>query len=138
MTTIIPAENSYVALLSFAEGFRTTTPPDLKSCLQCLLAASNLQLDVRSLLKTHLQIVKLILNHTDNIHTAQSYCEKAVSSFLIYKNNAQYYITSFPITSYLLIPIYIILSIYSIFELHHLYSKSISGSSLKTYQHLMN
>lgn len=77
MTTVIPPENSYVALLSFAEGFRTTTPPDFKSCLQCLLAASSLQIDVRSSLKTHLQIVKIILNHTDNINTAQSYCEKA-------------------------------------------------------------
>lgn len=78
MTTTIPPENSYLALLSFAEGFRTTTPPDLKSCLQCLLAAVSLPIDVRSLLKTHLQIIKLVLNNTDNILVAQSHCEKAV------------------------------------------------------------
>lgn len=82
--TTVTAENSYLALLSFAEGFRTSTPPDLKSCLQCLLAVVNLPIDIRSLLKTHLQIVKLILNSTDNIVVAQSYCEKAVSFFFIF------------------------------------------------------
>ena len=82
MTTTIPPENSYLALLSFAEGFRTTTPPDLKSCLQCLLAAVSLPIDVRSLLKTHLQIIKLVLNNTDNILVAQSHCEKAVKKII--------------------------------------------------------
>ena len=80
--TSIPVENSqnsYLALLSFAEGFRTSSPPDLKSCLQCLLAAVNLPIDIRSLLKTHLQIVKLILSSTDNLIVAQSHCEKAVN-----------------------------------------------------------
>jgi len=77
MATTLPPENSYLALLSFAEGFRTTTPPDLKSCLQCLLAAVSLPVEIRSLLKTHVQIIKLVLNHTDNIFVAQSHCEKA-------------------------------------------------------------
>jgi len=75
--TTIPEENSYLALLSFAEGFRTTTPPDLKSCLQCLLAVINLNVDFRSKLKTHLHIIKIILNNTDNILVAQTHCEKA-------------------------------------------------------------
>lgn len=80
--TTVPADNSmnsYLALLSFAEGFRTSSPPDLKSCLQCLLAAVNLPIDIRSLLKTHLQIVKLLLSSTDNVLVAQSHVEKAVS-----------------------------------------------------------
>lgn len=81
MANITP-ENSYLALLSFAEDFRTTTPPDLKSCLQCLLAAISLPIDIRSSLKTHIQIIKLILNHTDNYNIAQSLCDKAVSYFL--------------------------------------------------------
>lgn len=84
--TTVPAENSmnsYLALLSFAEGFRTSSPPDLKSCLQCLLAAVNLPIDIRSLLKTHLQIVKLLLSSTDNVLVAQSHVEKAVNFGLV-------------------------------------------------------
>jgi len=73
----LTADNSYLALLSFAEGFRTSTPADLKSCLQCLIAAINLPIDIRSMVKTHNQIVKILLYNTDNITVAQSYCEKA-------------------------------------------------------------
>ena len=73
----LTVDNSYVALLSFAEGFRTSQPPDLKSCLQCLLAALNLPISVRAMAKTHLQIANVLLNHTTNLNLAQSHCEKA-------------------------------------------------------------
>lgn len=79
MASMIPAENCYVALLSLAEGFRTSNPPDYQSTLQCLMAILNLHTLPRNMAKTHLQIGHLLLNHANNLDLAQSYLEKAVS-----------------------------------------------------------
>lgn len=74
---VIPSENCYVALLSLAEGFRTTQPPDMESCLQCLLAILNIHTHPRNIAKTHLQIGHLFLLHTSNLDLAQNHLEKA-------------------------------------------------------------
>ena len=64
-------DSQYFALLSLAEGFRTNDPPDMSSCMQCLIAILNLlPASSKYVAKTNLQLGKIILNHTaDKQHT---------------------------------------------------------------------
>ncbi|RWS16437.1 MAU2 chromatid cohesion factor-like protein [Dinothrombium tinctorium] len=71
------ADNSCVALLSLAEGFRTSSPPDIQSCLQCLLSILNIPTHPRIAAKTHLQLGNMLLQYTTNLDIAQSHIEKA-------------------------------------------------------------
>lgn len=75
-------ETPYLTLLALAEGFRTAIPPDIPTTVQCLMAILNLpNNDPRVVARTHLQIGKLISQHTTNIDVALNYLEKAVSFF---------------------------------------------------------
>lgn len=75
----ISVDNCYVTLLSLAEGFRTSSPPNIKNAVQCLQAVLNLPVDHYTLAKTHLQLGDLIMRHTSNIDIACRHLEDAVS-----------------------------------------------------------
>lgn len=78
MAAPITLENCYVALLSMAEGFRTSNPPDIKRSVQCLQAILNLPIDHYTMAKTHLQIGQLINKHATNIDIACKHFQDAV------------------------------------------------------------
>lgn len=70
-----------LALLSLAEGFRTSNPPDIPSTVQCLLALLNLRPAQARFASTNLQIAKLLMQHTNysDSTVVKGYLEKAVS-----------------------------------------------------------
>lgn len=78
-------DNCYVVLLSMAEEFRTQSPPNIKCCIQCLLAVLHLSNQTQPHIeaKTHLHLGQLYLQHTTNYNHAQSHLEKAVRYLLI-------------------------------------------------------
>lgn len=79
MAAPITLDNCYVSLLSMAEGFKASNPPDVKRSVQCLQAILNLPVDHYTMAKTHLQIGSLISKHTTNIDIACKHFEDAVS-----------------------------------------------------------
>ena len=88
-----------LALLSLAEGFRTSNPPDIPSTVQCLLAVLNLRPATLRVAQINLQIAKLLLQHTTNQSDStviKGFLEKAVS-FIWCKNTFElifHYVTS--------------------------------------------
>lgn len=72
----------YLSLLGLAENFRTSNPPNIKSCIQCLQAVFNFRPPPRVEARTHLQLGNILLIHTKNIELARSHLEKAVSIYL--------------------------------------------------------
>lgn len=70
-------DKCHKALLSLAEEFRTKTPPDLKSCMQCLLAILNLPVTDPVIAKTNYQLGHLIHKYTNDLNIAQTYLERA-------------------------------------------------------------
>lgn len=70
-------DKCHQALLNLAEEFRTKQPPDLKSCIQCLLAILNLPVTPYVIAKTNYHIGTLIHRYTFDINIAQTYLEKA-------------------------------------------------------------
>lgn len=72
-----------LALLSLAEGFRTSNPPDIPATIQCLLAVLNLRPATLRVAQTNLQIAKLLLQNTNQADSQviKSFLEKAVSIF---------------------------------------------------------
>lgn len=73
-------ENIYLTLVSLAEEFRTQKPPDIRNCVQCLMAIINLHVPYPAIeAKTHLQIGSLLLDHSDNIELAKAHLQKAVN-----------------------------------------------------------
>ncbi|XP_053207174.1 MAU2 chromatid cohesion factor homolog [Panonychus citri] len=77
MAAPITLDNCYVSLLSMAEGFKASNPPDVKRSVQCLQAILNLPVDHYTMAKTHLQIGSLISKHTTNIDIACKHFEDA-------------------------------------------------------------
>lgn len=69
----------YLSLLGLAENFRTSNPPDIKSCIQCLQAVFNLKPPARVEARTHLQLGNILLTHTKNIDLAKQHLDQAVS-----------------------------------------------------------
>lgn len=69
----------YLSLLGTAESFRTSTPPNIKLCVQCLQGVLNCKPPPRIESRTHLQIGIILLNFTENFDTARNHLEKAVS-----------------------------------------------------------
>ncbi|XP_033223532.1 MAU2 chromatid cohesion factor homolog isoform X1 [Belonocnema kinseyi] len=67
----------YLSLLGLAESFRTSNPPNIKSCIQCLQAVFNFKPPPRVEARTHLQLGNILLTHTKNIELARSHLEKA-------------------------------------------------------------
>lgn len=73
----------YLSLLGLAENFRTSNPPNIKSCIQCLQAVFNFKPPPRVEARTHLQLGNILLTHTKNIDLARSHLEQAVSWFFL-------------------------------------------------------
>lgn len=73
-------EGQYHALLSLAEGFRTSDPPDMWSCMQCLMAVLNLlPAGCKYLARTNLQIGRVMLREgVGALDYARSYLEKSL------------------------------------------------------------
>lgn len=69
----------YLSLLGLAENFRTSKPPNIKSCIQCLQAVFNFKPPQRVEARTHLQLGHILLTHTKNSDLARSHLEQAVS-----------------------------------------------------------
>ncbi|XP_026743945.1 MAU2 chromatid cohesion factor homolog [Trichoplusia ni] len=67
----------YISLLGLAEHFRTSTPPDIKSCIQCLQAVFNFKPPQRVEARTHLQLGNILLTHTKNIDLARTHLEQS-------------------------------------------------------------
>ncbi|OXU21657.1 hypothetical protein TSAR_013347 [Trichomalopsis sarcophagae] len=67
----------YLSLLGLAENFRTSNPPSIKSCIQCLQAVFNFKPPPRVEARTHLQLGNILLTHTKNIDLARTHLERA-------------------------------------------------------------
>lgn len=70
-------DKCHKALLNLAEEFRTKSPPDLKSCMQCLLAILNLPVPLHIIARTNYHLGSLIHKYTLDTTIAQSYLERA-------------------------------------------------------------
>lgn len=70
----------YLSLLGLAEHFRTSSPPMIKPCIQCLQAVFNFKPPQRVEARTHLQLGNILLTHTKNIDLAKNHLEQAVST----------------------------------------------------------
>jgi hypothetical protein len=68
----------YLSLLGLAENFRTSSPPNIKLCIQCLQAVFNFKPPPRVEARTHLQLGNILLTHTKNIDLARTHLEQAV------------------------------------------------------------
>ena len=66
---------TYLGLLGLAETFRTSDPPKIRQCIQCLQSVFQFQPSS----ETHVQLGRLLHSHTKNIDMARSHLEKAVS-----------------------------------------------------------
>ncbi|XP_054160592.1 MAU2 chromatid cohesion factor homolog [Oppia nitens] len=77
MTAINDNQTCYMALMSMAEEFRTQSPPDMRSCVQCLLASLNVVTHPAIEAKTHLHLGNILFHFTTNLDKSQSHLEKA-------------------------------------------------------------
>jgi len=69
---------SYLSLLGIAEYFRTSSPPNIKGCIQCLQAVFNFKPPPRVEARTHLQLGNILLTHTKNTDLAKFHLEQGV------------------------------------------------------------
>ncbi|XP_054286158.1 MAU2 chromatid cohesion factor homolog [Macrosteles quadrilineatus] len=67
----------YLSLLGLAENFRTSSPPNIKLCIQCLQAVFHFKPPPRVEARTHLQLGNILLTHTKNVDLARSHLEQA-------------------------------------------------------------
>ncbi|XP_060534936.1 MAU2 chromatid cohesion factor homolog isoform X2 [Cylas formicarius] len=67
----------YLSLLGLAEYFRTSSPPMIKLCIQCLQAVFHFKPPQRVEARTHLQLGNILLSHTKNIDLAKNHLEQA-------------------------------------------------------------
>lgn len=70
---------TYLGLLGLAETFRTSDPPKIRQCIQCLQSVFQFQPSSAIQAETHVQLGRLLHTHTKNIDMARSHLEKAVS-----------------------------------------------------------
>uniref|UniRef100_A0A8C5CSQ8 MAU2 chromatid cohesion factor homolog n=1 Tax=Gadus morhua TaxID=8049 RepID=A0A8C5CSQ8_GADMO len=70
-------ESWYLALLGFAEHFRTSSPPKIRLCVHCLKAVFQFKPTQRIEARTHLQLGSVLYQHTKNIELARTHLEKA-------------------------------------------------------------
>lgn len=69
---------SYSGLLGLAETFRTSNPPKIRQCIQCLQSVFHFQPSPAIQARTHLQLGWLLHTHTKNVDLARSHLEKSV------------------------------------------------------------
>ncbi|KAG9350624.1 hypothetical protein JZ751_024513 [Albula glossodonta] len=74
-------ESWYLALLGFAEHFRTSSPPKIRLCVHCLQAVFQFKPPQRVEARTHLQLGSVLYHHTKNSELARNHLEKAVPQF---------------------------------------------------------
>uniref|UniRef100_A0A8C7D0T0 MAU2 chromatid cohesion factor homolog n=1 Tax=Oncorhynchus kisutch TaxID=8019 RepID=A0A8C7D0T0_ONCKI len=74
-------ESWYLALLGFAEHFRTSSPPKIRLCVHCLQAVFQFKPPQRVEARTHLQLGSVLYHHTKNSELARSHLEKAIPQF---------------------------------------------------------
>lgn len=84
---IVPASSSsatttsqdacYISLLGLAEYFRTSQPPNIKKCIQCLQALFTFQPPSKVEARTHLQLGQILMAYTNNIDLARTHLETA-------------------------------------------------------------
>uniref|UniRef100_A0A8C2WFZ5 MAU2 chromatid cohesion factor homolog n=1 Tax=Cyclopterus lumpus TaxID=8103 RepID=A0A8C2WFZ5_CYCLU len=74
---IAAPERWYLALLGFAEHFRTSSPPKIRLCVHCLQAVFQFKPPQRIEARTHLQLGSVLYHHTKNSELARSHLEKA-------------------------------------------------------------
>ena len=74
---------SYIGLLGLAETFRTSNPPRIRQCIQCLQSVFQFQPSPAIQARTHLQLGKLLHSYTKNTDMARSHLEKAVSLTIV-------------------------------------------------------
>uniref|UniRef100_A0A667WXU9 MAU2 chromatid cohesion factor homolog n=1 Tax=Myripristis murdjan TaxID=586833 RepID=A0A667WXU9_9TELE len=67
----------YLALLGFAEHFRTSSPPKIRLCVHCLQAVFQFKPPQRVEARTHLQLGSVLYHHTKNCELARTHLEKA-------------------------------------------------------------
>ncbi|KAK6617232.1 hypothetical protein RUM43_005163 [Polyplax serrata] len=67
----------YLSLLGLAENFRTSSPPNIKLCIQCLQAVFHFKPPPRVEARTHLQLGNILLTHTKNTDLARNHLEQA-------------------------------------------------------------
>lgn len=76
-------ERWYLALLGFAEHFRTSSPPKIRLCVHCLQAVFQFKPPQRIEARTHLQLGSVLYHHTKNSELARNHLEKAVRGLSI-------------------------------------------------------
>nr|AAH95771.1 Zgc:112338 [Danio rerio] len=62
----------YLALLGFAEHFRTSSPPKIRLCVHCLQAVFQFKPPQRVEARTHLQLGSVLYHHTHTHTHAQT------------------------------------------------------------------
>lgn len=68
----------YISLLGLAEHFRTSNPPNIKKCIQCLQALFTFKPPAKVEARTHLQLGQILITHTTNVDMARNHLEQAV------------------------------------------------------------
>ncbi|KAI9577115.1 MAU2 chromatid cohesion factor homolog [Glossina fuscipes] len=67
----------YISLLGLAENFRTSQPPNIKKCIQCLQALFTFQPPSKVEARTHLQLGQILMAYTNNTDMARTHLEAA-------------------------------------------------------------
>lgn len=67
----------YISLLGLAEHFRTSNPPNIKKCIQCLQALFTFKPPAKVEARTHLQLGQILITHTTNVDMARNHLEQA-------------------------------------------------------------
>ncbi|KAA0719559.1 MAU2 chromatid cohesion factor -like protein [Triplophysa tibetana] len=67
----------YLALLGFAEHFRTSSPPKIRLCVHCLQAVFQFKPPQRVEARTHLQLGSVLYHHTKNSELARTHLDEA-------------------------------------------------------------
>ncbi|KAM7379217.1 hypothetical protein PAMP_004782 [Pampus punctatissimus] len=75
------SERWYLALLGFAEHFRTSSPAKIRLCVHCLQAVFQFKPPPTIEARTHLQLGSVLYRQTKNSELAQTNLEKAISLF---------------------------------------------------------
>lgn len=81
MTTKPDQDKIYISLLGLAEHFRSTSPPDIKKCIQCLQALFTFMPPTKVVARTHLQMGQVLLDYTQSLELARHHLEQAVRPF---------------------------------------------------------
>lgn len=71
----------YLALLGFAEHFRTSSPPKIRLCVHCLQAVFQFKPPQRVEARTHLQLGSVLYHHTKNSELARTHLDQAVRGY---------------------------------------------------------